>query len=300
MTNLSGKVALVTGGGRGIGRGIAERLAHLGARVVVNYSNSEKSARETVEAIEQRGGTAIAFRADVSKVADIDRLFEATVERFGRLDIVVANAGIELVDQAVVDFNEDDFDRLFAINTKGALFTLQRAAKHVADGGRIIYIGSSTTKFPTTGHGLYGASKMAPRFLVEVLAKEIGGRGVTVNSVLPTAIEGAGVSAKGVRSAVRQFIEENNPMKRMGTIDDCANAVEYWPAISRVLSVVNTSFSAAALHHDHASTFRREPAKVLVLSPSSSGLTACGLQGKSSTPAAGANFKIAQCVCNKT
>ena len=116
------------------------------------------------------------------------------IKRFDQLDIVVANAGVEVVDKAVVDFDEADFDRVFGVNTKGAVFTLQRAAKDVGDGGRIIYVGSSTTAFPTPGHGLYGASKLAPQFLVEVLAKELGKRGVTVNPIMPTATEGVAVT----------------------------------------------------------------------------------------------------------
>ena len=158
-----------------------------------NYSTDGKRARETVAEIEHAGSVAIAVRADISKVADIDRLFAVALEKFGRIDIVVANAGVELVDQSALDFTEADFDRLFGINTKGTFFTLQKAAKHVADNGRIIYIGSSTTAFPLPGHALYGGSKIAPQFLVEVLAKEIGHRGVAVNSILPTAIEGAGI-----------------------------------------------------------------------------------------------------------
>lgn len=135
-------------------------------------------------------------------MAEIDRLFAAALDRFGQLDIVIANAGIEVVDQPVLDVSEVEYDRVFGVNTKGTFFTLQRAARHIADGRRIIYLGSSTTAFPTPGHGLYGASKMAPQFLVEVLAKEIGKRGVTVNSILPTATDGAGVSADGARPQV--------------------------------------------------------------------------------------------------
>ncbi len=227
MTDLSGKVALVTGGARGIGRALTERLARLGASVVVNYSSSEKSARETVAAIEAKGGAALAVQADVSKPADIERLFAAAIERFGRLDIVVANAGLEVVDQPVADFTEADYDRVFGVNAKGAMFTLQQAARHVADAGRIIYLGSSTTGFPTPGHGLYGASKVAAQFLVEVLAKEIGHRGVTVNSVLPTATDGAGVSTGGARPQVVEYIKRYNPMGRMATVTDVSDAVEY-------------------------------------------------------------------------
>jgi 3-oxoacyl-[acyl-carrier protein] reductase len=227
MTNLKGKVALVTGSARGIGKAIAERFGKLGASVVVNYSSSEERAKETVAAIERLGGTAIAVQADVAKVADIDRLFVTALDRFGRLDIVVANAGVELVGQQVVDFSEADFDRLFAINTKGAFFTLQRAARHIADNGRIIYVGSSTTAFASPGHGLYSGSKIAAQFLVEVLAKEIGSRGVTVNSILPTAIEGAGVYTEGASEDVMQFVRSFRPIRRMGTLDDVANAAEY-------------------------------------------------------------------------
>lgn len=227
MTDLTGKVALVTGGARGIGRAITERLAHLGASVVVNYSASETQAQETVAAIERHGGIAIAVQADVSKPADIDRLFAATIEQFGRLDIAVANAGVEVVDLAITDFTEADYDRVFGINTKGAFFTLQGAAKHIVGGGRIIYLGSSTTAFPTPGHGLYGGSKIAAQFLVEVLAKEIGKRGVTVNSILPTATDGAGVSTGGVRPQVIEYIKTYNPMGRMATVADVADAVEY-------------------------------------------------------------------------
>jgi 3-oxoacyl-[acyl-carrier protein] reductase len=227
VTNLKNKVALITGAGRGIGKAIAERYASLGARVVVNYATSERLANETVATIEGLGGTAIAVKADVSKVAEIDRLFAATLECFGHIDIVVANAGVELVGKPVVDVTEMDFDHLFNINTKGTFFTLQRAAKHVTDRGRIIYIGSSTTAFPMPGHGLYGSSKMAPRFLVEVLAKEAGIRGVTVNSILPTATDGAGVSTDGARPEVRAFIQSLNPMRRMGSLEDVANAAEY-------------------------------------------------------------------------
>lgn len=227
MTDLKGKVALVTGSARGIGRVVAQRFARLGAGVVVNYAASERPAQEAVAEIERLGGAAIAVQADVSMVADIDRLFAAALERFGRLDIVVANAGIELVGQATLDVVEADFDRLFAVNTKGAFFTMQRAARHVADSGRIIYVGSSTTAFPMPGHALYGSSKVAPRFVVEVLAKEVGGRGVTVNSILPTATEGAGVSTDGARPEVREFIRTSNPMGRMGTPDDVADAAEY-------------------------------------------------------------------------
>lgn len=227
MTNLKNKVALVTGSARGIGRAIAVRYGSLGAGAIVNYSTDEKGAHETAEEIERLGSIAVAIQADISKVVGIDSLFAAALDKFDRLDIVVANAGIELVGQAALDFTEADFDRLFGINTKGAFFTLQKAAKHVADNGRIIYVGSSITAFPLPGRALYGGSKVAPQFMVEVLAKEIGHRGVTVNSILPTAIEGAGVHSDGFSAESRNFIKSFRPTQRMGTPNDVANAAEY-------------------------------------------------------------------------
>ncbi len=226
MTDLKNKVALITGGGRGIGKAIAERYGALGASVVVNYSSSVDAANETVKVIEHSGGAAIAMQADVSKVAEIERLFQASLERFGHLDIVVVNAGLEMSGQPVLDFTEEEYDRLFATNTKGAFFTMQKAAKYVADNGRIIFVGSSTTAFPMPGHGLYGGSKMAPRFLVEVLAKEIGHRGVTVNSILPTATQGAGRHTEP-KPEIADLMKNFMPMNRIGTVEDSANAAEF-------------------------------------------------------------------------
>jgi 3-oxoacyl-[acyl-carrier protein] reductase len=226
-TSLKNKVALITGSGRGLGRAIAERYGSLGASIIVNYAGDEKAARDVVATIESTGGSAIAVKADVSKVAEIDRLFQAALAKFGRLDIVVANAGVELVNVPVVNVTEEDFDRLFTVNTKGGFFTLQRAAQHVADNGRIIYISSSNTAFAVPGNGLYGASKTGPQYLVETLAKELGPRGVAVNSILPTAIEGAGIFTSEVSADFRNYIKSFRPMQRMGTVEDVANTAEY-------------------------------------------------------------------------
>ena len=227
MTDLTGKVALVTGSARGLGRAIAERYAELGASVVVNYASSGEAAEALVAAIVARGGRATAVQADVALPAEVEHLFATALERFGRLDIAVANAGVELVDTPILEVTEEDYDRLFAINAKGAFFTLQQAARHVGENGRIIYVGSSSTAFPVPGLGLYGASKMAPRYLVEVLAKEVGGRGVTVNSILPTATAGAGVSTGGVRAELQAQLNRMRPIQRMGTLADTADAAEY-------------------------------------------------------------------------
>ena len=123
MNSLKNKVALVTGSARGLGKAIAERFAALGADIVINYSKDKSSADEVVSNIKAMGIKVIAVQADVSKVADIQRLFSEAKKVFGKIDIVVANAGIELVETPVVDFTEEQFDRVFSINTKGTYFT---------------------------------------------------------------------------------------------------------------------------------------------------------------------------------
>ncbi|WP_210603107.1 SDR family oxidoreductase [Brevibacterium oceani] len=230
MTDLHGKTALITGSARGIGRAIATRYASLGARVVINYSSSEDEAHSLVKQIEAGGGEAIALQADVSDPNALDSMFSQSISAFGALDIVVANAGVEIVDQPILEATEEQFDRLFAINAKGSFFTLQKAARHVADYGRIINIGSSTTAMVQPGVGLYGASKMAARYAVEVLAMEVGARGVTVNSIIPTAIEGAGVfTTVADEHPMRALLKQSRPIEgRFGTVDDVADAAEYF------------------------------------------------------------------------
>jgi 3-oxoacyl-[acyl-carrier protein] reductase len=151
MTDLKNKVALVTGSARGIGRAIAERFARLGASVAINYTASEVQARETVAAIEHFGTRAIAVQTDVSKIADIERLFATTIESYGRVDIVVANAGVEVVGVPLADVTEAEYDRVFGVNARGAFFTLRSAARHITDNGRIIYVGSSSTGLSEAG-----------------------------------------------------------------------------------------------------------------------------------------------------
>jgi 3-oxoacyl-[acyl-carrier protein] reductase len=229
MADLTGKTAVVTGSARGIGRAIALRYANLGANVVVNYSRDRASAEATVAEAEKFGVAALAVRADMSIVGDIERLFTASLDCFGTVDIAVANAGVEMIDVPFLEITEAQYDGLFAVNAKGTFFTLQAAARHIADNGRIIYIGSSTTSLPVPGYGLYGSSKMAPRYAVEVLAQEIGHRGVIVNTILPTAIEGAGVFTEyDPNYPVRRLFAQTRPIgKRMGTVDDVADAAEY-------------------------------------------------------------------------
>ncbi|WP_422082139.1 SDR family oxidoreductase [Ulvibacterium sp.] len=229
MNTLQNKTALITGSARGLGKAIAERYAALGANIVVNYSRDKVSAEETLSTVEAMGVKAIAIQADVSKVTDIERLFDETKKAFGKIDIVVANAGIEMVETPVTQFTEEQFDRLFSINTKGAYFTMQQAAKNIEDNGRIIYIASSTTAFPVKGMAVYGGSKTTPRYLVDVLSKEIGHRGVTVNSIIPFAVDHSGIFVDpSAYPELRKSLIESCPMGRLAEVEDVANLAEFF------------------------------------------------------------------------
>jgi 3-oxoacyl-[acyl-carrier protein] reductase len=229
MNTLKNKVALITGSARGLGKAIAERYAALGADIVINYSRDKASADEVVSNVKAMGVRVIAVQADVSKVADLERLFTEAKKEFGKIDIVVANAGIELVETPVVDFTEEQFDRVFSINTKGTYFTMQQAAKHVENNGRIIYIASSTTSFPVPGMAVYGGSKTTPRYLVDILSKEIGHKGVTVNSIIPFAVDHSGIFAEaGSYPELRKQLLDSCPMGRLAEVEDVANAAEFF------------------------------------------------------------------------
>jgi 3-oxoacyl-[acyl-carrier protein] reductase len=228
MTDLTGKVAVVTGSARGIGKAIAQRFAGLGADVVINYSGDAENAARTVAEIEATGARAIAVQGDVSSTADLDRLFQTAVDAFGHIDIVVANAGIEVVGMPIVDVTEEQFDRSFAINAKGSFFTLAKGAQVVADGGRLLYIASTSAVgyYPTAG--LYSASKVAGLQTVGVLAQEVGARNITVNSIVPTSVLGAGIFADAGED---HWVHQMNSIRplgaRPGTPEDVADAAEY-------------------------------------------------------------------------
>jgi 3-oxoacyl-[acyl-carrier protein] reductase len=229
MKTLQNKTALITGSARGLGKAIAERFASLGADIVINYSKDKTSADEVLKNILAMGVKAIALQADVSKVAEIQKLFADAKAVFGKIDIVVANAGIELVETPVIDFTEEQFDHVFGINTKGTYFTMQQAARMIENNGRIIYVASSTTSFPVTGMAVYGGSKTTPRYLVDVLSKEIGHRGVTVNSIIPFAVDHTGIFATpGSFPRLRKQLLDSCPMGRLAEAADVANAAEFF------------------------------------------------------------------------
>lgn len=184
MAALAGKVAIITGSSRGIGRAIALKLASNGASVVVNYAGNATKAEEVVAEIDKLGGQAIALQADVSKVADIQSLFEQTIKRFGKVDILVNNAGIAFY-KPITETTEADFDKIYAINVKGTYFACQQAALHMSQGGRIINFSSSTTAMMLPTYSAYVATKGAVEQITRVLAKELGAKEIAVNVVSP-------------------------------------------------------------------------------------------------------------------
>lgn len=229
MNSLQGKTAIITGSGRGLGKAIAERYAALGANIIINYSKDKASANHVVSNIKAMGAKVIAIQADVSNVTDIVRLFDETKKAFGKIDIVVANAGIEMVETPVTEFTEEQFDKVFNINTKGAYFTMQQAAKNIENNGRIIYIASSTTVFPIEGMTVYGGSKTTPKYMVDVLSKEIGHRGVTVNSIILFAVDHSGIFADpDAYINLRKSLITSCPMGRLAEVEDVANVAEFF------------------------------------------------------------------------
>jgi 3-oxoacyl-[acyl-carrier protein] reductase len=221
---LAGKVALVTGGSRGIGAAIAKRLAAEGANVALTYSKGAEAAASVVEAIEHDGGKAVAIQADAADADAVRKAVETTVETFGQLDVLVNNAGTAIA-QAVEETTLDDFDRLFAVNVRGTFVATQAALKHIKSGGRVIMIGSCLgERVFMPGMAPYAATKGAIKMFAQGLARELGPRGVTVNNVQPGPIDtdlnpASGEWAVGQKAAV--------PLDRYGRTDEIAALVAF-------------------------------------------------------------------------
>lgn len=187
MADLKNKTAIVTGSSRGLGKKTAIELAKNGANIVVNYNSHELEAASTVNEIIENGGNAIAIKADISKSDEVNYLFEKTIEKFSKADIIVNNAGI-MVTKSLKDFSEEEFDKQFAINVKSVFLMMKTAAEKLAQNGRIINISSSTSRLMMPGYSIYSATKSAVEQMTRIFAKEIGNKGITVNSVLPGPI----------------------------------------------------------------------------------------------------------------
>jgi 3-oxoacyl-[acyl-carrier protein] reductase len=221
---LAGKVALVTGAGRGIGREIALRLARDGAALVVHYASSRAGADDTVGQIKTMGGTAVAYQADIGKRPEVRALFEAIDRDPGRIDIVVNSAGVS-AGGALADLDEEQLEWMLGINLRGPLYIASEAAKRLGKGGRVINIASSLAEFPVAGSGIYSATKVAIKSFTESWAKELGRKGVTVNTVIP------GATSPGMMDSapegIRGFFEKASPFGRIGRAEEIAAVVAF-------------------------------------------------------------------------
>jgi 3-oxoacyl-[acyl-carrier protein] reductase len=224
MTQLTGKVAIVTGASQGLGYAIAERLSKDGASVIVNYNKSEDKAKELVATITSRGGRAVAVRADVSQPVEISNLFASCIEQFGRPDILVINAGMQLL-IPLSKMTEEAFDTMFNANSKSALFCLKEAALHLNDGGRIVMIASGATFFPAPDAYLYSGSKATLAIYAKIAADELGQRGITVNTIAPGLIETNMLSL--VPQAIQDMVTNLSPFHRLGRPSDIADTVAF-------------------------------------------------------------------------
>ncbi|MCU1767722.1 3-oxoacyl-ACP reductase FabG [Pseudomonas protegens] len=187
--DLSGKVALIQGGSRGIGAAIVERLAAEGASVAFTYVSSASKAQALQDSIIAKGGKALAIHADSADAEAIRRAVNDSVKAFGRLDILVNNAGV-LAIAPLDEFKLEDFDRTLAINVRSVFIAIQEAARHMGEGGRIINIGSTNAdRMPFAGGGPYAMSKAALVGLTKGLARDLGPRGITINNVQPGPVD---------------------------------------------------------------------------------------------------------------
>lgn len=221
MAKLDGKVAIVTGASKGIGASIARHLAGAGASVVVNYSSSKEGADRVVSEIEKAGGEAVAVGADLSRKSDVDRLFARTKEAFGRLDVLVNNAGIYEFG-SIDEFSEEHFHRQFNLNVLGLMLASQNASRTFGPGGGVIInISSVVAVSPVPGASVYSATKAAVDAVTKALSKELGPRKIRVNSINPGMIETEGVHAAGfLGTDFHKQAVARTPLGRIGQPDD--------------------------------------------------------------------------------
>lgn len=227
MNKLKDKVAIVTGASKGIGAGIARQLAADGARVVVNYAANQHAADRVVADIEAAGGVAMAVGADVTRRTEVEALVHAAIRAFGRLDIVVNNAGIYQFAR-IEETTEERYRQQFDINVLGPLLVAGVAAAHLGKGASIINIGSNVTRVFPAESAIYTGSKGAIDAITGVLARELGPRGIRVNAVNPGLIDTEGTQAAGViGSDFHAWYEQQSPLGRIGQVQDIAPIVSY-------------------------------------------------------------------------
>jgi 3-oxoacyl-[acyl-carrier protein] reductase len=223
----SKQVAIVTGSSRGIGAAIAQRLAKEGYAVIVNYAGNAAEAQGVVGAIESAGGSALAVQADVADATAVKAMFDTAIAAFGRVDVLVNNAGImPPALPHLVDTDDQTFDRLFAVNVKGTFNTLREAANRLQHGGRIVNFSTSVIGLGLPGYAVYGATKGAVEVMTNIMAKELRGKNIGVNAVAPgpTATD---LFLNGKSEEVIQRMSKMAPLERLGTPEDIAAAVAF-------------------------------------------------------------------------
>jgi 3-oxoacyl-[acyl-carrier protein] reductase len=223
MNRLKNKVAVVTGASKGIGAGIAKGLAAEGAAVVVNYASSKQDADRVVAEIVSNGGKAVAVQGDVASESDVERIFDETTKAFGKLDVLVNNAGVYQT-APLAEITAEQFHRQFNTNVLGLLLASREAAKRFGDeGGAIINISSTVTQLAPPTMAVYAGTKGAVDTVTRVLAKELGPRKVRVNSINPGIVETEGTHAAGfIGSDFQKQVEERTPLGRIGQPGDIA------------------------------------------------------------------------------
>lgn len=223
MTNV--KVALVTGGAKGIGASIVEKLAANNVAVVVNYASSSDAANELVDKIKSKGGQAIAVKADVSKNTQAQSLFEAALQKFGKVDVLVNNAGVMAL-SPLADTSDEDFNKQFDVNMKGVFNMLRLASTQLHVGGSIINLSTSVVGLKLERYGVYAATKSAVETMSAILSKELRGKNISVNCVAPGPTE-TDLFTEGKSQELIDKLANMSPMERLGQPEDIANVVSF-------------------------------------------------------------------------
>ncbi|MCJ1341446.1 Arp2/3 complex subunit, actin nucleation center [Bachmanniomyces sp. S44760] len=238
QARLDGRICLITGSGRGLGAGIAVELGKRGASVVVNYAKSSSAANKVVAEIESYGSKAVAIQADVSSPPSVAKLFSEALAHFGRIDMVVSNSGTEIF-KPEEDVTEEDYDRVFALNTRAQFFVAQAAYKNVAHGGRIVLTSSvAATMTGIPNHALYAGSKAAVEGFVRSFAVDCGHKGITVNAIAPGGIKSdmytenawhyvPGADPSWPVEAIDRGLANFCPLRRVGVPDDVAKVIAF-------------------------------------------------------------------------
>jgi 3-oxoacyl-[acyl-carrier protein] reductase len=228
MSKLQGKVAVVSGASKGIGAAIAKVMAAEGASVVLAYASDDNGANRVVEGIQAAGGRAISHRTNVAVESEVETLFQRAIEAFGRVDVLVNNAGVYSV-QTIEQITAEEFHRQFDINVLGTLLMIKEAVKHLGEaGGSIVNIGSVNSVAAQAGMSVYSATKGAIDTITRSLAAELAPRGIRVNTLAPGATETEGIRATGVMGTpFEQYVIDRTPMGRFGQPEEVARVVAF-------------------------------------------------------------------------